>query len=288
MAGWKVNDQNLNTICPHCVIEEGADKNKPFEFAPRLSIRYRRKEKPTSSWYPPGGTGGSSSTCDSPQNSSAAGGTNFPEDFSVAFVSPLVLRRELESWLLTDMKSLKDTCIKDSHPVIFWNLIYYLRRLGLPTHLYSWISPRYHIRCVFDRPDQHLIATPLYFNNPDNENLVEGVNVSRSTEVWTTVTQAVQENKLFGAMQALINDSRKIVSNGQICIGPHFPLFRDILFASLDMFGRALVRDNLDGQYPTDWLRLPVRIRSLLPRHDHPQPPVQRACRKIFLPLDLV
>ena len=30
-----------------------------------------------------------------------------PDSFSVAFVSPIVLRRELETWLMADMKSLK-------------------------------------------------------------------------------------------------------------------------------------------------------------------------------------
>lgn len=33
--------------------------------------------------------------------------------------------------------------------------------------------------------------------------------------------------------------------------------------------------------------RLPPRFAPILPRQDLPQKPVQRACRKVFFPLDL-
>uniref|UniRef100_A0A1I7XSG7 Autophagy protein 5 n=1 Tax=Heterorhabditis bacteriophora TaxID=37862 RepID=A0A1I7XSG7_HETBA len=163
---FKVDDQNLNTICPHCYADEESSGNLERKGTPHIIGNFIYKTP----------------------------------NISVAFVSPLVLRRELETLLAADRQALK------SHPVIYWNLIYYLRRLALPTYLYSWISPRYHIRCVYDRPFEHTGSTPLYFLNPNH--------------------QSVQDNKLFAAIQTLVNESRRVTDNGQISIGSHFPIFR--------------------------------------------------------------
>ncbi|VDK49831.1 unnamed protein product [Cylicostephanus goldi] len=128
---------------------------------------------------------------------------------------------------------------------------------------------------------------PLYLVNPNHKFVPEDKITSRSLSVWRIVTQSVQENKLFTAIQTLINDSRRVTDNGQIALGPHFPVFRDILFASLDVFGRNLVRDSLDMQYAEEHSKLPPRIMCIMPQQDRPPTLVQRACRKVFLPLDL-
>ncbi|VDL84756.1 unnamed protein product [Nippostrongylus brasiliensis] len=208
------------------------------------------------------------------------------QDICVSYISPLVLRREVETLLASDLWALKDPNIMTTHPVVYWNLVFYLRRLALPTHLYMWIAPRVHLRCVYDRPLDHLGPTPLYLVNP-NHKLLSPEKITRTLPVWRTVTQSVQDNRLFTAIQTLINDSRRVTDNGQIALGPHFPVFRDIQFASLDAFGRALLRDSLDKQYVEEYTKLPPRIMYIIPKQDQPQTAVQRACRKIFLPLDL-
>ncbi|RCN26140.1 hypothetical protein ANCCAN_28140 [Ancylostoma caninum] len=281
MSGWKVDDQNLNTICPYCSSEE-ADHGSERKgvFAPRLTVHMEWRDRPTASWYKP-----SSFEADAECNANES----YPEteDVSVSYVSPLVLRREVETLLASDLHALKDPKIMSTHPVVFWNLIFYLRRLSLPTHLYTWISPRNHVRCVYDRPLDHSGPTPLYLVNPNHKFIASEKVASRSLGVWRTVTQSVQDNKLFTAIQTLINDSRRVTENGQIALGPHFPVFRDIQFASLDMFGRALLRDSLDKQYAEEHSKLPPRIMCIMPQQDRPQSLVQRACRKVFLPLDL-
>uniref|UniRef100_A0A914PCY2 Uncharacterized protein n=1 Tax=Panagrolaimus davidi TaxID=227884 RepID=A0A914PCY2_9BILA len=89
------------------------------------------------------------------------------ETLSVPFVSALVLRREIETLLATNILALADSSLRTSHPVIFWNLIYYLRRLDIPTHMYTWIAKNVQIRCVYDSPEQHLNKRiiPLYITN---------------------------------------------------------------------------------------------------------------------------
>lgn len=68
----------------------------------------------------------------SPQSSSAAGAPQV----TVAYLSPLVLRKELESLLENEGEAvLAQPQFLDSHSIIFWNLVWYFQRLGLPSNL---------------------------------------------------------------------------------------------------------------------------------------------------------
>ncbi|VDM65125.1 unnamed protein product [Strongylus vulgaris] len=132
MSGWKVDDQNLNTACPYCCSAEEAphDSERKGVFAPRLTVHLDLRDQPLSSWYSPSCYEG-----DTDNNTDESELEN--EDVCVSFVSPLVLRREVETLLANDLHALKDPKIMSTHPVVFWNLVYYLRRLSLPTHLYT-------------------------------------------------------------------------------------------------------------------------------------------------------
>ncbi|KAF1759897.1 hypothetical protein GCK72_016364 [Caenorhabditis remanei] len=303
MAGWKVDDQNLNTVCPHCsgntsgatdAVATTETTSPESVFAPRLKIRMRWIDEMRNSWYQPGGLQES-------RNATPEKTPPPPETcLEVAFVSPLVLRRELETILTLDKDAMRNESIKTTHPIVFWNLIYYLRRLSLPSHLFSWISERHHIRCVFDIPTQHDESIiPLYFYNPNhdgnpafgefNQKIQRRTDDGKETNAyssWKLVTDSVNKNLLFKAVQTLVNSSR-LVKNGSVHVGAHFPIFRDIQFASIDLFGRALLRDALDTQYDTESNKLPPKIKEILPLQDHPLSHVTRACRKVFMPLDL-
>ena len=55
---------------------------------------------------------------------------------TVAYLSPLVLRKELESLLENEGEAvLAQGQLLDSHSIIFWNLVWYFHRLGLPSNL---------------------------------------------------------------------------------------------------------------------------------------------------------
>lgn len=72
----------------------------------------------------------------------------------------------MESFLLPDPFMLSEVTLRTTHPIIFWNLLYYCRRLDLPTHILTWIATHVHIRCVFDIPSLHPhIESPIYFAN---------------------------------------------------------------------------------------------------------------------------
>ncbi|KAI1733001.1 DENN (AEX-3) domain-containing protein [Ditylenchus destructor] len=155
MAGWTVDDSNLNSTCPHC--------NHSFVPSLRISINERKMDM-NSSWYVP------LSISVSGQTDEGAERIETHENFALPFVSPLVLRRELESLLVNDVLELTHVSLKISNPVVFWNFVYYCRRLDLPSHILTWIAPHVHIRCVFDVPDLHSSPKkPIYFAKSESQ-----------------------------------------------------------------------------------------------------------------------
>lgn len=55
---------------------------------------------------------------------------------TVAYLSPLVLRKELESLLENEGEAvLSQGQLLDNHSIIFWNLVWYFHRLSLPSNL---------------------------------------------------------------------------------------------------------------------------------------------------------
>ncbi|CAJ0918644.1 unnamed protein product, partial [Mesorhabditis belari] len=279
MAGWKVEDQNMNTECPYCQIVSTGTKEQPGCFAPMLHINFQWKNNCRVSWYQPHLKG-------SADTNEASNDQELPPALTVAFISPIVLRRELETLVAQDMLSFKNKSLMESHPIVFWNLVYFLRRLALPSHLFSWIGSNVHIRCVYDRPTFHPSAPPLYISNQAYSNLTLLNSHTSRESSRKQVTTSVGESNMFKAIQALVNESRT-VDDGNVVLSAHFPIFRDIQFASIDEYGRALNRCNLDDAYQTEFDRLPPRIKPLLPIQDNPSPLLNRACKMIFVPLDL-
>ncbi|CAD5226693.1 unnamed protein product [Bursaphelenchus xylophilus] len=157
MNGWKMGSVNMNSTCPLCLTS----------FSPSLSIfiQERPLEKLASSWYVPfifNFLG--DEKCSTIDDHGVKDGLNL----SVPFLSPIALKKEMEMLLLNDPSSFARPSLKVSHPVVFWNLLYYCRRLDLPSHIYAWLSPKVHIRCVYDIPSLHSEQlAPMYFSRDE-------------------------------------------------------------------------------------------------------------------------
>ena len=68
-----------------------------------------------------------------------------PPPVSVPYLSPLVLRKELESLLENEGDQVIHTSsFINQHPIIFWNLVWYFRRLDLPSNLPGLILTSEH------------------------------------------------------------------------------------------------------------------------------------------------
>ncbi|MEQ2173068.1 hypothetical protein GOODEAATRI_027874, partial [Goodea atripinnis] len=163
MAGWSSDDSNLNSSCPFCGASFVPFLNAEIcELGPVSSVEccnMNLEDEVESAVRPPSGhevslqpqcnglSDDSSSETSSYSETSKAttvssvGGT---PQVTVAYLSPLVLRKELESLLENEGESvLAQPQFLDNHSIIFWNLVWYFQRLSVPSNLLQlvWSSP---------------------------------------------------------------------------------------------------------------------------------------------------
>lgn len=68
-----------------------------------------------------------------------------PDPVTVPYLSPLVLWKELESLLVNEGdQAISSPSVVDQHPIVFWNLVWYFRRLELPSNLPALILASQH------------------------------------------------------------------------------------------------------------------------------------------------
>uniref|UniRef100_A0A8C2YHH7 DENN domain containing 4A n=1 Tax=Coturnix japonica TaxID=93934 RepID=A0A8C2YHH7_COTJA len=125
MAGWTADDSNLNTTCPFC----------GNLFLPFLSIEIRDLRRP--------GRRSTISFLLDPL------GLDWrlpsPDPITVPYLSPLVVWKELESLLENEGDhAITVADFVDHHPIVFWNLVWYFRRLDLPSNLPGLILSSEH------------------------------------------------------------------------------------------------------------------------------------------------
>lgn len=103
MAGWSAEDSNLNTMCHTC----------KKATVPLLNIHVINMDRTQSN--------GKQSN-----------------QFTVPYLNPLVLRKELEN-ILTQYGDniLCRSQFVDGHAIIYWNLMWFMERIGVQTHLSS-------------------------------------------------------------------------------------------------------------------------------------------------------
>jgi DENN domain-containing protein 4 len=63
------------------------------------------------------------------------------ESLTVPYLNPLVLRKELENILAEEGdSSLRKQSFSDEHPIIYYNLIWFMERIDVQTHLLNLIA----------------------------------------------------------------------------------------------------------------------------------------------------
>ncbi|KAK8730982.1 hypothetical protein OTU49_007734, partial [Cherax quadricarinatus] len=212
MAGWRPDDSNLNTKCTFCekmtvplltiTIYDLRQEPRPCKEGEDSS----ESGKPTPA--PTGGTGDASERSCHPGDSSKDDwkpycqlkdqiGSQLQkngvhcEPITVPYLSPLVLRKELETVLGHEGDTcLTDAAFTDHHPILYWNLLWYFCRLRVPSHLPglclssstvtrdrlphpSWESADWqnvYIRCLWDNTKYHEeLGQPMYIQWQQNK-----------------------------------------------------------------------------------------------------------------------
>uniref|UniRef100_A0AAR2ISS7 DENN/MADD domain containing 4B n=1 Tax=Pygocentrus nattereri TaxID=42514 RepID=A0AAR2ISS7_PYGNA len=289
MAGWTSDDSNLNTSCPFCSASFVPLLNAEIcDLVPISSLERSNlnlEDEVESAMRPPGGpdvflqhlhngvnehdsSSETSTYSESSSNtlvrlhllssltislpltesSSSLGGT---PQVTVAYLSPLVLRKELESLLENEGESvLSQVQLLDSHSILFWNLVWYFTRLGLPSNLVQLVR-----------------VSPLASHS-------ENTSV-RVKLLWDTLTPDTDH---WPPLYVLWR-----IHSKNICIF-FLSLYREFLFLTLAAMGKDHVA-AFDKKYKTAYARLSGALGREELRRKRAQPPSPKAvdCRRCFL-----
>ncbi|XP_004628860.1 C-myc promoter-binding protein isoform X3 [Octodon degus] len=238
-----------------------------------------------------------------------------PDPVTVPYLSPLVVWKELESLLENEGDhAIMVADFVDHHPIVFWNLVWYFRRLDLPSNLPGLILSSEHcnkyskiprhcmsedskyvlIQMLWDNMKLHQDpGQPLYILwNAHSQNrtllfetqrypvvhLLQKSDNSFNPELLKSMVKSIKMNDVYGPMSQILETLSKC---------PHFKrqrsLYREILFLSLVALGRENIDiDAFDKEYKMAYDRLtPTQVKST---HNCDRPPSTGVmeCRKTF------
>lgn len=181
---------------------------------------------------------------------------------SVPYLSPLVLRKELENMLENNGDSkLQTTDIVNEKPILYWNLVWYFHRLGLHSHLPSFLLHSYSsenedsnnrevvVSTSWDvnRQTEHFVPLYMLWNVPDEKQDLVAERGWTPRSLLTAISVHVQKNDVVNPMKILLDErSRQQNQNAEV----HWSLYRELLFLSLLSCGAENIDvDAFDREY---------------------------------------
>ncbi|KAM8794440.1 DENN domain-containing protein 4B [Eudromia elegans] len=318
MAGWTSDDSNLNTTCPFC----------GRSFVPFLSIEIQDFQQPSVAEDgpapPPSGAGpvlsdrrrclaldeaepeagASPGLCNGSVDSAAP---RVPprrsERAAFAYLSPLVLRKELESLLENEgSEFLAQPELLDSHPIIYWNLVWYFERLGLPSNLPRLLLGSQHVPAAPHAPDAPAVAVRLLWDvlSPEPDSCPPLYVLWRfHSHIPTRLHSWRHHNHPFSLafLEAVLNHvglsevHKAIALFLETLAAQSSPrrlqrsIYREILFLTLAALGRDhMDMAAFDKKYKAAYNKLAGSLGKEELRRQRAQPPSSKAldCRKSF------
>ncbi|XP_063170481.1 C-myc promoter-binding protein isoform X1 [Candoia aspera] len=238
-----------------------------------------------------------------------------PEPITVPYLSPLVVWKELESLLENEGDHVMTVAeFVDHHPIVFWNLVWYFRRLDLPSSLPGLILSSEHCNknskiprnCILENSKHVLIqmlwdnmklhkdpGQPLYILwNAQSQNhtlvfetqkypvvrLLQKDDSCFNQELLRNMVKSIKMNDVYGPMSQILERLNK---------GPQIKrqrsLYREILFLSLVALGRDNIDiDAFDREYKMAYDRLTANQVKNTHNCDRPPSTGVMECRKTF------
>ncbi|KAJ8272242.1 hypothetical protein COCON_G00111010 [Conger conger] len=233
-----------------------------------------------------------------------------PDPATVPYLSPLVLWKELESLLENEGdQALAARGVLDQHPIVFWNLVWYFRRLDLPSNLPGLVLTSDHC----NRGSQQASADPRHWMSEDSKHVLIQIlwdNLKLHQDpvqpfyiLWNTyslnypiprpvreeqaafgeellqgVVRSIQKNDVYRPMSQML----KLLAQ-TLGIRRQRSLYRDILFLSLVALGKDNIDiDAFDREYRQAYDRLTPGQVKLTRNCDRPPSAGVMECRKSF------
>ncbi|XP_058244567.1 C-myc promoter-binding protein isoform X1 [Hemibagrus wyckioides] len=310
MAGWTADDSNLNSTCPFCGsaflpllnvnIRDLTSKDR-IPFQDLTSSQKETKDASEIEEEP-----GSEST-DSASNSA----NHSTEPITVPYLSPLVLWKELESLLENEGEQvISSPAIVDHHPIVFWNLVWFFRRLELPSSLPALILSSKHcsqnmqtdpqplqssasedsknvlVQILWDNPKLHQDPIPPCYMLWNAHSSNSNVGVSSlleekqpvSLELLQSVVRSIQKNDVYQPMSQILQ-----LLGTKLGFIRQRSLYRDILFLTLVALGKNSINiDAFDREYKLAYDRLTPSQVKLTHNCDRPPGAGVMECRRTF------
>uniref|UniRef100_A0A6Q2XG48 DENN/MADD domain containing 4B n=1 Tax=Esox lucius TaxID=8010 RepID=A0A6Q2XG48_ESOLU len=280
MAGWTSDDSNLNSSCPFCSATFVPFLNAEIcDLGPVKQCESQSNEQPARAGSLPGG----------------------PPPVTVAYLSPLVLRKELESLLENEGETvLAQGQLLENHSIIFWNLVWYFQRLGLPCNLLQLVrsSPLANqlaqvtpspglVRLMWDTlsPDTNhwpplYIIWRIHSGAPVPNHSWRRHNHPFTLAFLEEVLRCVGMNEVHKGITLFLDTVLKQPGPPKI----QRSLYREMLFLTLAAMGRDHVA-AFDKKYKAAYQRLSGSLGREELRRKRAQPPSPKAvdCRRSFL-----
>ncbi|KAJ3593207.1 hypothetical protein NHX12_005543 [Muraenolepis orangiensis] len=229
-----------------------------------------------------------------------------PEPVTVPYLSPLVLWKELESLLENEGEAVVAAAeLVDQHPIIYWNLLWYFRRLDLPSNLPGLCLTSEHCNRDAEIPrhwmsedSKHVLIQILWDNLKLHQDPVQpfyilwnthhvGYPLSRalraeerpfSEELLQVVVRSIQRNDVTRPLAKLLQLLAQTLG-----VKRQRSLYRDILFLSLVALGKDNIDiDAFDREYKMAYDRLPPNLVKLTHNCDRPPSTGVMECRRTF------
>ncbi|XP_076737997.1 DENN domain-containing protein 4C-like [Maylandia zebra] len=227
-----------------------------------------------------------------------------PKPVSVPYLSPLVLRKELETLLENEGDQVIYTHkFLSQHPIIFWNLVWYFRRLDLPSHLPGLIltsehcnngvqlpltslpqdSKQVYVQLLWDNINLHQEpGEPLYLlwrTFLEKRGTLGPTDHQESRTLLNTIVRNIQTNDVYGPINLLIREIKRRPEG----LKRQRSVYREILFLSLVALGRENIDvEAFDREYHSAYNQLSTEQRKSLHCIDRPPTPSVQWCLKCF------
>uniref|UniRef100_A0A7N8XCS5 DENN/MADD domain containing 4A n=1 Tax=Mastacembelus armatus TaxID=205130 RepID=A0A7N8XCS5_9TELE len=312
MAGWTANDSNLNSTCPFCgtaflpFLNVEIKDLRPQNRSPKESNPVTEEDM-SASLNP----NAKMSAADCATESSAAPSENQersagPAPVTVPYLSPLVLWKELESLLVNEGDQvLSSPSVVDQHPIVFWNLVWYFRRLELPSNLPALILASQHCgrgdqtpQTISSEDGKQVLVRIMWDNLKLHQDKVQPCYVLWNTHCANSLVRSglCEEGQLFTVelLQGFVRSIKKSdvyqpMSQIIQLLGPELgfkrqrSLYRDLLFLALVALGKNNININVfDREYKLAYDRLTPNLVKLTHNCDRPPGAGVMECRRTF------
>ncbi|XP_056156609.1 DENN domain-containing protein 4C [Lampris incognitus] len=226
-----------------------------------------------------------------------------PKPVSVPYLSPLVLRKELETLLENEGDQVIYTHkFLSQHPIIFWNLVWYFRRLELPTHLPGLILTSEHcnngvqlpltslsqdgkqvyVQLLWDNINLHQEpGEPLYLlwrTLLEKKRTLAPTDHQETRTLLNTIVRNIQTNDVYGPINLLLREVKRRPE-----VKRQRSIYREILFLSLVSLGRENIDvEAFDREYRLAYDQLSQEQLKALHRMDRLPSASAQWCLKSF------